>query len=407
MVLGLGKDDSRVQPDIKLTDIKKGRDTGGASILVVGTSGTGKTTLLNIYTGAQEKTGVGAQAVTKVTVAVEDRLHQDGCIWLDNPGWSDPDGNSDSSVFKSMLQKMQDEKLYKLKCVIWCVAPQPRMDSTLQAQAKFIDDFTANSEAGRIWTNVVIVAKGKLVKTTVAEDCQGAREAARDIWVHADPILKGWELATQEVIENTKPEFRKKTLRIFTEEEVRGELEAAVASLPPPVQVVFANQRCEACGQTGDPRLMTDRCHRKKVRGHIGELEQRFSKKEVGLATAGGAVGITALASVSIATGAAEAMAALPFFIAPSSILAGHRLFNTSKDSPAPCGPVKLVDMRWSCCKAPELAGQECTDLCDFCNKPWGSNTPCIDIIRFPDRTMKTPMSQNVVIRDHFLVENK
>ena len=30
--------------------------------------------------------------------------------------------------------------------------------------------------------------------------------------------------------------FRKKTLRIFTEEEVRGELEAAVASLPPPVQ---------------------------------------------------------------------------------------------------------------------------------------------------------------------------
>ena len=29
---------------------------------------------------------MGAQAVTKVTVAVEDRLHQDGCVWLDNPG---------------------------------------------------------------------------------------------------------------------------------------------------------------------------------------------------------------------------------------------------------------------------------------------------------------------------------
>jgi hypothetical protein len=30
-----------------------------------------------------------------------------------------------------------------------------------QAQARFIDEFTVNQEAGRIWANVVVIAKGK------------------------------------------------------------------------------------------------------------------------------------------------------------------------------------------------------------------------------------------------------
>ena len=32
----------------------------------------------------------------------------------------------------------------------------------LQAQARFIEMFTVGSEAGRIWTNVLIVCKGKV-----------------------------------------------------------------------------------------------------------------------------------------------------------------------------------------------------------------------------------------------------
>jgi hypothetical protein len=36
---------------------------------------------------------------------------------------------------------------------------------------------------------------------------------------------------------------------MYTEEEVRLELENVFAALPPCVQVVFANQRCQACGQ--------------------------------------------------------------------------------------------------------------------------------------------------------------
>ena len=56
--------------------------------------------------------------------------------------------------------------------------------------------------------------------------------------------------------------MRRNTLRMLTPEEVRAELEAELSQLPPPLTVVFANKKCRACGQTGDPRLMLDMCHR-------------------------------------------------------------------------------------------------------------------------------------------------
>jgi hypothetical protein len=68
-------------------------------------------------------------------------------------------------VFKELLRHMQNNKLSKVKAVVWCVLPQPRMDTTLQAQAKFIDMFTVEDDKGRIWSNVIIICKGKVRKS--------------------------------------------------------------------------------------------------------------------------------------------------------------------------------------------------------------------------------------------------
>ena len=57
--------------------------------VVVGTTGTGKTSTINIYTGSDLKVGEGAQSVTGRTIAVEDKLHADGAKWIDNPGSDD------------------------------------------------------------------------------------------------------------------------------------------------------------------------------------------------------------------------------------------------------------------------------------------------------------------------------
>ncbi|XP_023345132.1 uncharacterized protein LOC111714292 [Eurytemora carolleeae] len=140
--------------------------------------------------------------------------------------------------------------------------------------------------------------------------------------------------------------------------------------------------------------------------GHNGKLGQKYSKTAVGVAVAGGLVGVSALTAVTVATGAAEALIALPVFVTPGSMLAGHRFFNTPSTSPPPCGPVRINDMRWSCCKGPEIGGEGCTPLCDLCDSEWGSGAPCV-LIRNPDRGLQGQMENyEVFIKNHDLVEN-
>ena len=50
-----------------------------------------------------------------------------------------------------------------------------------QAQAKFIDEFTVESDAGRIWSNVVVVAKGKVRLPKERKDCQGKLSLSKEM----------------------------------------------------------------------------------------------------------------------------------------------------------------------------------------------------------------------------------
>ena len=83
-----------------------------------------------------------------------------------------------------------------------------------------------------------------------------------------------YEFADQEVLAETGEKFRKTSLRMLTPEEIRCELEEEFSQLPPPVTVVFANKRCRACGQTGDPRLMKDMCHRNSLLQSRSDIER-------------------------------------------------------------------------------------------------------------------------------------
>ena len=162
----------------------------------------------------------------------------------------------------------------------------------------------------------------------------------------SDNVSVRYGFASPEVLAKTEENFRRESLRMLTPDEIRSELETEFRQLPPPVTVVFANKRCRACGQTGDPRLMEDKCHRNKVRGHTGTLEQRFSKPVVagslGLGTAGSlALGVTA----GVSTAGAIVLVGLPFILLPGLIIGGHRLLNIPSDQPAPCG-VRISDMR-------------------------------------------------------------
>ena len=154
-------------------------------------------------------------------------------------------------------------------------------------------------------------------------------------------------LASEKDKQETSETYRKECSRKLTKEEIRDELETKLSQLPPPVTVVFANKRCRACGQTGDPRLMEDKCHRNKVRGHTGTLKQRFSKPVVAGSLGFGAAGSVALGvAAGVTTAGSLVLVGLPFILLPGIILGGHRLLNTPSDQPAPCGAVKITDMR-------------------------------------------------------------
>ena len=73
--------------------------------------------------------------------------------------------------------------------------------------------------------------------------------AAKKVYIHADPKCLGYEFASDEVLEGTSEKLRKETLRMLTKDEVRIQLENTFQLLPSCVQVVFSNQKCQACGQ--------------------------------------------------------------------------------------------------------------------------------------------------------------
>ena len=168
-------------------------------------------------------------------------------------------------------------------------------------------------------------------------------------------------------------------------------MEKVMASLPPPVKVVFSNQKCLSCGQKGDPRLMEDMCHRESKRGHTGTLEQRFSERQVKISMGTSSVATLGLigAAIGIGVSTGGGLVAIPLIAiipvaAPGLVVAGHRFLNTKADAPPPCGGIKVTDMRWSCCRMPELEAGGCTDLCDQCGEVWGQGNPCI-LIKQPD----------------------
>ena len=73
--------------------------------------------------------------------------------------------------------------------------------------------------------------------------------AAKKANVHADPPCIGYEFVSDEVLEGVSENLRKETLRMLTKEEIKFKLETAFDNLPSCVQVVFARQKCQACGQ--------------------------------------------------------------------------------------------------------------------------------------------------------------
>jgi len=230
-------------------------------ILVVGSTGTGKSTLVGFCTGEAVSTSENSEECTKEIQAVKDET---GLVWVDTIGFDGTDTNrTEEEVFQMILQFLQDQNITDVAVVIWTVNPEIREAGRLQEQAKLIDRL----KEGAVWSNVVIVVKN--TRGDIERDGAGARAACDNENVKTI----GYTLLDQ-LKDKEKGFWEKQTaedrinMGIMTQVEAKLLIKNTIKTLSPSIQVVFSNSKCEDCGVVGDPRLFPLFCHTKKEAVH-------------------------------------------------------------------------------------------------------------------------------------------
>ena len=127
-------------------------------IVVVGTTGRGKTTTMNLYTGNTADTKAASHGTTTSNCLYRDLNHSTYPVWLDTVGLDEADAErNNSDLVRSYLLTLQSARVRWVHAVIWCITPEDKKLQYLKDQAKVIRSFGNNST--RIWGNVVIIAK--------------------------------------------------------------------------------------------------------------------------------------------------------------------------------------------------------------------------------------------------------
>jgi energy-coupling factor transporter ATP-binding protein EcfA2 len=142
-------------------------------ILVVGSTGTGKSTLIGLCTGVPVNTSGGTSECTLDIKEFREKDNEAGPVWIDSVGFDGTDSKrSDEEAFQYILKFLQDKKISHVVGIIWTVNPDDREAAKLQEQAKLINKF----KEGVVWNNVIIAVKK--TRGNARRDGAGALAAA-------------------------------------------------------------------------------------------------------------------------------------------------------------------------------------------------------------------------------------
>ena len=136
-------------------------------IVVLGTTGRGKTTTVNLYTGNRAETGSASHSTTRASGLYHQQMSRghpgEGSrvhwpVWLDTVGLDESDATvSNSDLVRSYLRLLQATRIQWLHAIIWCITPEDKKLQHLKDQAQVIKLFGRKSQS--IWKNVIIIAK--------------------------------------------------------------------------------------------------------------------------------------------------------------------------------------------------------------------------------------------------------
>ena len=103
-------------------------------ILVVGTTGSGKSSTISKCTGQPVEVSDQADSVTRKCQIFADLNKPSRPVWVDTVGYDDSTRLDDEESFKNVLKFIQEENLLKIKAIIWTILPQERKDARLQVK---------------------------------------------------------------------------------------------------------------------------------------------------------------------------------------------------------------------------------------------------------------------------------
>ena len=129
-------------------------------MICVGSTGTGKSTLIKIMTGADIEISSRADSVTKTSSVFTKKRGLLGLqgrkplqYWIDTQGWEDSDIEKQDNqifkdifqvtfqvnkIFKDIFQCLWDSEMTEISGIVWNINPNERATDTLQRQARLI-----------------------------------------------------------------------------------------------------------------------------------------------------------------------------------------------------------------------------------------------------------------------------
>ncbi|XP_023333830.1 uncharacterized protein LOC111705491 isoform X2 [Eurytemora carolleeae] len=248
-------------------------------IICVGSTGSGKSSTIAIFTGNQVATSDSTISVTKHCQLYPNLLDQGASAWLDTVGWEDKQ-KDDTETFREILLYIHENNIASVLAVIWCVTPQVRTDASLRRQAEFINKLKEMD----IWQNVIIVVKQSI---NPRYDAKGALAALGDYSNGMHIQVVGYRFLSDLAFSQTQRDLLKtqkpvrELLNVLTDDEIRDILQLKIASIAKPVQIIFLDSVCVECGQQGDVRLMGEYCHMEAVYKHKKESTLSHPKPQL------------------------------------------------------------------------------------------------------------------------------
>eukprot|EP01083_Nonionella_stella_P035465 96754_1 len=309
-------DDSPVSSDDD--EDSKQEDRPQCCMLVIGTTGSGKSRTCQLLTGRDVPSGHGPESKTRHTTMYES-TYDPNMRFVDTMGTQDSQKQyTDGEILKQSLQYLHKEKI-NISKVIWCLASGDQRRSTvaLKDEAEFINglkghitDEGKEDDALSVWDSVLIVKQGEgnmtgpiqaaqsvepaynqddahifrytckewlkqVVKVPVRKKC---KEMSDDAYANLVKLYDEIDRAREVELKKLKyiPEAAHEECGFYTKERAREIIIDMLKSLPF-FKFEFRKEKCTKCGCKGDSRYVVANCHpgTDPIRVHTSQIAHR------------------------------------------------------------------------------------------------------------------------------------